>query len=733
MKFLKYLTAFAAAVGLTTACTTDIEMVQIAPLDEAVAPVLHELPETSIAITLDTQSDKMEISWDAAEFGAPVAVQYSVLVSLAENEVALLTGINALKTEVSNTALSRLTREVAKGGLGIAYDTPTTVKVRISASAGGDNVIYSEPRDLELTISELREPYKLYAHSEGGWTKCYIYGWNLSGCDFGEWPGIEITNNKEKVDGKEYYYFEIPRDAEGNTGNIIFNNGEGQQTQDITDVKMDQSRYYIVAAEATDGKYLATEQVAPVKPKLYVRSLAGWSKIYLYGWEVKGENFTWPGTEIINTEFVDDVEWFVYELKIDAFGTTGNIIFNDGGDPAKQTVDITGVVFDRDRFFEVSAAPGADGKFTYTEIGAGGEPVVPTPPAQEDLTAHTWGLIGLGGNWDTDVAMAVEGSFAVTKGVAITAADQFKVRADGAWTLSYGAAGDVEPFAVTIGEALAGAKGGKNLCVPADGTYDIYFDLTNANIWVMNAGDAPAQPEAPADVWGLIGVNDDWSNDIVMTNDAATGMFVKKEVSFNPGSGFKIRANAEWDNTKNYGLAGGNGYVTPDTAISVITDGGSGNMMLADGGTFDVYFDLANTTVYVMTVGKLPSEAGGAVAPEKPVIDLTAHTWSLIGTLNGSNWDTDFDMAVEGGFAVAKNVTIAATELFKVRADKGWDLNYGAAGDVEPFAVTIGEALAGSQGGKNLCVPADGTFDIYFDLANANIWVMTAGAAAPAN
>lgn len=731
MKFVKYLAAFVAAVGLTTACTTDIEMVQIAPLDEAVAPVLHELPQTSIAINLDTQADKMAISWDAADFGAPVAVQYAVLFSLGENEVSLLSGIYDTKTEISNTVLSRLTREVEKGGLGIVYDTPTTVKVRVSASAGGDNVIYSEPRDLELTISEMRELYKLYAHSEGGWTKCYIYGWELSGCNFGDWPGTEITANKETVDGKEYYYFEVPRDAEGNTGNIIFNNGEGQQTQDITGVVMDRDRYFTIAAEATDGKYIATEQVAPVKPKLYVRSLAGWSKMYLYGWEVVGESFTWPGIEIINTEFVDDQEWYVYELKIEAFQTTGNIIFNNG--EGQQTVDITGVVFDRDRFFEVSAAAGADGKFTYTEIGGGGEPITPTPPAEEDLTAHTWGLIGLGGDWNNDVAMAVEGSFAVAKNATIAAADQFKVRADGAWTLSYGAAGDVEPFAVTIGEALAGAKGGKNLCVSADGTYDVYFDLTNANIWVMNAGDAPAQPETPADVWGLIGVNGDWDNDIVMAEDAATGMFLAKEVLFDADTGFKIRANAEWDNTKNYGLEGGAGYVTPNTAIPVITDGGSGDMKLAEGGTYDVYFDLANTTVYVMTVGKLPSEAGGAVAPEKPVIDLTAHTWSLIGTLNATNWDTDFDMAVEGGFAVAKNVTIAATEQFKVRADKGWDLSYGAAGDVEPFAVTIGEALAGAQGGKNLCVPADGTYDIYFDLANANIWVMTAGAAAPAN
>ncbi len=724
MKFLKYLTAFAAAVGLTTACTTDIEMVQIAPLEEAVAPVLHELPETSIAVTLETQGDKMAISWDAADFGAHIAVQYAILISLGENEVCPMSGINDKTAELSYSVLSRLTRDVEKGGLGIAYDTPTTVKVRISASAGGDNVIYSEPRDLELILSELREPLKLYAHSEAGWTKMYIYGWDLSGCDFGSWPGIEITANKEQVDGKEYYYFEIPRDAEGNTGNIIFNNGDGQQTQDITGVKMDQSRYFTVAAEANeDGKFIATEEVAPVKPKLYARSEAGWSKMFLYGWEVAGESFDWPGVEIINTEFVDDVEWYVYELKMEAFGTTGNIIFNNGD--GQQTVDITGVVFDRDRFFVVSATPGDDGKFTYTEISASGEPVVPTPPtppAQEDLTAHTWGLIGLGNDWNNDVVMAVEGNFAVKKGVAITTADSFKLRADNDWTLNYGAAGDVEPFAVTIGEALPGYKGGKNLCVPADGTYDIYFDLTNADIWVMTAGDAPAQPEPSADVWGLIGVNDDWNNDIIMENDAATGMFLAKEVTFNAGSGFKIRANKEWNDAKNYGLQGGEGFVTPNTAIPVITSGGSGNMKLADGGTFDVYFDLAKEMVYIMSVGKLPSEAGDAIEPEKPALDLTSHTWGLIGL--GGDWNNDIAMSVEGNFAVAKGVSITANDEFKLRADNAWTLSYGLA---ETGVVEINVPFAGVANGQNMKVAADDSYDIYFNLTNGEISVMEAG------
>lgn len=469
MKFLKYFAAFAAVVGLATACKTDIEKVQIAPLEDAVAPVLHELPTTQIAINNDTVGDKLLLSWDAADFKARVAIKYSIYASLGENSTVLMSDITKREAELTYSTLNRLSYDVEKGGLGIVYDEPTTVSLYLSAAVGADNVIYSEKKDIELTISEIRESVRMYAHSEGGWTKCYIYGWDLAGCEFGDWPGTEITNNKETIDGKEYYYFEIPRDAEGNTGNIIFNNGEGQQTQDITNVKMDQSRYFIIDAEATDGKYIATEQVGPQKIKLYARSLAGWNKMYLYGWEITGVTFEWPGEEIIMTELVDDKEWFVYELPIDAFGTKGNIIFNNG--EGLQTVDITNVEFNKHRFFEVSATADANGKFTYTEIG--GEPAPEPEPIT--LDAHTWSLAGTMNNWgDTDMTIA-DGKATVT--VDFVAGDKFKVRADKAWAINYGHAED--NVNVTVGSEYDLTFNGKDMVVEAAGKYNITFTVVD--------------------------------------------------------------------------------------------------------------------------------------------------------------------------------------------------------------------------------------------------------------
>lgn len=92
--------------------------------------------------------------------------------------------------------------------------------------------------------------------------------------------------------------------------------------------------------------------------------------------------------------------------------------------------------------------------------------------------------------------------------------------------------------------------------------------------------------------------------------------------------------------------------------------------------------------------------------------------WSVIGALLGTNWDTDYVCAEEDGIFVLKNVRLQATDQFKFRKDKNWDDNRGAAGDVEPFVVTVGEAFDAVAGGKNLSVAENGLYDLYY---NANV------------
>lgn len=92
--------------------------------------------------------------------------------------------------------------------------------------------------------------------------------------------------------------------------------------------------------------------------------------------------------------------------------------------------------------------------------------------------------------------------------------------------------------------------------------------------------------------------------------------------------------------------------------------------------------------------------------------------WSVIGTLIGTNWDKDFVCAESDGIFVLKNVRLQATDQFKFRKDNKWDDNRGAAGETEPFVVTVGEAFEAVAGGKNLSVAENGLYDLYY---NANV------------
>ena len=225
--------------------------------------------------------------------------------------------------------------------------------------------------------------------------------------------------------------------------------------------------------------------------------------------------------------------------------------------------------------------------------------------------ASSWGVTGSiaseGINWDKDIAMKTNGTWHVAIGVELTASDQFKFRKDAAWTDNFGAAPDItdEPYAVTLGEEQTAGPGGKNLCVPEDGVYDLLLN-----------------PEA-----GL----------------------------------YKIVVHEE-----------------------------------------DPFASFSQPT-----------------------------TWSVIGAISdaGINWDGDIAMKSNGTWCVATEVKLAASDQFKFRKDAAWTDNFGAAPEIsdEPYAVTLGEQQTAGPGGKNLCVPEDGVYDLLLDPAGAKYLIIKHG------
>lgn len=336
----------------------------------------------------------------------------------------------------------------------------------------------------------------------------------------------------------------------------------------------------------------------------------------------------------------------------------------------------------------------------------------------EDPMTKNYGLVGTINNWGETADLvfeAVEGKdYKVVKNVTLKAEDQIKIRVDQDWNENYGGEGETEPYALTAGSKVTLVAGGKNMSMAA-GSYDFYFYPKTKEFIAVAAGENLPTGES---IYGLVGVLNGWAAPDVKFTDKGTGEHVLLGQALGASEGFKIRANDKWDDAENYGTLNG-GIVAIDSEITLVNGGSSKDMMVETAGTYDLYFYPADLKLYVMTPGKTPADAGEPVVPPTP----TETVYSVAGDFNG--WG-DTDMTDNGdGFFVLKNQAVAAGNGFKFKKNHSW-----ADADCwgnDGTAITVGEAIALVQPGSNIPVPAEGTYDIYFNPTTATAYVMNAG------
>lgn len=224
----------------------------------------------------------------------------------------------------------------------------------------------------------------------------------------------------------------------------------------------------------------------------------------------------------------------------------------------------------------------------------------------------------------------------------------------------------------------------------------LYSEAKTVNVTAIEAG--PMKSE-----WGLVGTINGWAApDITMF--AVDPYFVAYNVTLSETDEFKIRANAEWNDEKNYGTEV-KGTFAPNTIIPVITSGGSQNIGVKEAGIYDIYFDLENTTVYLMTAGKTPDQAGEA---EVEYIDASNDKFNVGFSGSALGWD---DPSFEGGDRAAfksktltdeakyagsytyelASITFAVNDEFKVRVNGAW------VGAGEGGAVVEGLSVSGTD------------------------------------
>jgi hypothetical protein len=161
------------------------------------------------------------------------------------------------------------------------------------------------------------------------------------------------------------------------------------------------------------------------------------------------------------------------------------------------------------------------------------------------------------------------------------------------------------------------------------------------------------------------------------------------------------------------------GSAKADNYYAVITRGDSQNITPMVYGKYDVYFDLTNKRVALMTPGKEYAEAKDGGKPIVVVAGLKDHEWGVVGSFNDWKAENYVVTEVNGDWAVAKNVTLAKNDEFKFAADKAWTLSYGSACDVN-----VGKTYTTYNNGGNMkFVGEAGAYDIYFSLTTADFYM----------
>jgi hypothetical protein len=217
-----------------------------------------------------------------------------------------------------------------------------------------------------------------------------------------------------------------------------------------------------------------------------------WEKCGVWAWNLDStsENYTggnWPGQELTEKETIDGVEYYVWkECPKQLVGTEiGFIVNNYPADDSEkqQTVDIKLPVADG---VKVSVTPNDEGGYV---ININGEEFVPEekPEVEEQVVVlgdHTWGLIGVNGDWNNDIEMTVANGVA-TATTELPANGEFKVRADHGWDINYGFNSEDGSLAPVDGTKFAVAHNGANIVVAEAGTYEVVLSIEGENEYLQ--------------------------------------------------------------------------------------------------------------------------------------------------------------------------------------------------------------------------------------------------------
>lgn len=328
-----------------------------------------------------------------------------------------------------------------------------------------------------------------------------------------------------------------------------------------------------------------------------------------------------------------------------------------------------------------------------------------TPTAAEKVYPNVW-VIGNYCGWAHDASLylwnfAEDGDVfmgMVDFGAGDEKTGGFKITPEANWNSEFGGTGtaDVDPASIPV--VTSGGSDIKNFT-----TMRFYHFSLSTTALTLTKNYAFNQV-------GIIGLNGDWENDIVMEYSKNKQRFYA-DIDVPAATEMKFRMDADWG--VNFG-----------GDIKALSNGGDN--IPVEAGQYRVYFDMNNLGAITCTFdAKMygQEESAGTTTPE-PEPEPTVQGWGLVGEYNGWGGTPDVMLASDGTYLVAKGVELSGQVKF--RKDGGWDVNFGAPGEVEPVEIAVNTELELVAGGKNFTIAA-GTYDVYLDEANAKAWFINDG------
>lgn len=583
----------------------ELEQVRTFSPEEVVAPVLHDNLPDEITVTSENMGNTVTFTWDAADFGAPTQINYAVEAAYNNDTLAVMTGITGTSSEQTYELLNSLLALSAEdGGLGVPADTPTDVDFLVSATIGETfGKYYSEGVTVKMTVTEAERTYpmvyvigdystwqwdtaqKLYSFSNDEVTYSGVVGFNGAAAN-----GFKITgatnwdNGNWGLDGNA-----AAPEAEAASITLINDGGSGN----ITVYSKNFYRFTFNRSTMVLTNELSFDQLG------VIGDFNSWGGDVVMNFDTEKQLF-WADIEFpaeggfkVRKDGAWDTSWGTATAGA-AAATSG--VF-DGGE------NITAPAGNYRLYVNFNNPEEMTWELNAADYGTGG--------GEEPEPESTWVVHGqtvATPDWG-DIKMVSAGSnISVFKaeGIEVAASSQFGFKdPDGQWyAVDTEFAGGQDPYAVTIGASFNVSTYSVNAVINDAGTYDYWILPDAGRAYVTQTG---VKPEYVAGTYGICGTVNGWGDigDLSMTEDG--GYLVRKGVVLTTTDQFKIRYNNEWNDAANFGTESG-GAVDVNVAVAVVSSGGSQNMSVSLDGTYDIYFDLDNLTVYVMSEGRTPAD-----------------------------------------------------------------------------------------------------------------------------